>query len=627
MSKIDRRDFINGSLLLFGSSVMPVGSSMGQNSKDPSNSSYPPALNGLRGSHPGSNESAHKKAWTGNNDWGRRNLLDEEYDLVVVGGGISGLASAYFFSQQHGSDKKILIIENHDDFGGHARRNEHIVDGKLILGEGGSESFEYPSGFSNVVLKLLDELGVDMEAFKSAYDRSFFKKHGLEAVTYFNERYFGEDKIVRHPFCDYPGFIEGLLRPKIDINEAVEQVPLNIEGKRQLLKLLMSDPTTLGVEKSQWRRYVREVSYFDYMRDALGVTDPLIHRMARQSIVDYGGVPDVMTINGALEGGALGMNAATWKEVLDDGAYQNYIDRKDGTYAVEEPFIEHYPDGNATIARMLVKKLIPNVGKGDNVEEIILSKFNYHQLDKKNSNVRLRLNSTAINIEHETDASNSDYVYTDYIKNETPYRVKSKNVILACYNMMIPHIVNNLPQDQYQELMKLTKIPLQYSTIGLRNWSAIKEAGIGMAMSPGNMHQAVNMDFPTSMGGYEYTNSPNDPCILHMRCCLQGDTHGAPAIQQFKEARYRMLGKKFSDYEAEIREHLTGMLPKNYFNFDRDVASITVNRWAHGYSYGKVSEIGIRPFGKIAIANSDASGSSLMNRAIEEAWRAVKELS
>ena len=73
--------------------------------------------------------------------------------MVVVGGGISGLASAYFFTQQQGSDKKILIIENHDDFGGHARRNEHVVDGKLILGEGGSESFEYPSGFSNVVLK------------------------------------------------------------------------------------------------------------------------------------------------------------------------------------------------------------------------------------------------------------------------------------------------------------------------------------------------------------------------------------------------------------------------------------------------------------------------------------------
>jgi spermidine dehydrogenase len=147
-----------------------------------------------------------------------------------------------------------------------------------------------------------------------------------------------------------------------------------------------------------------------------------------------------------------------------------------------------------------------------------------------------------------------------------------------------------------------------------------------MAMSPGNIHQAVNMDFPTSMGGYNYTSSPDEPCILHMRCCLQGDTQGAPAIQQFKEARYRMLGMSFNDYEYEIRDHLSGMLPNKYFKFDRDVASITVNRWAHGYSYGNVSKIAIKPFGRITIANSDASGSSLMNRAIEEAWRAVNEI-
>ena len=128
------------------------------------------------------------------------------------------------------------------------------------------------------------------------------------------------------------------------------------------------------------------------------------------------------------------------------------------------------------------------------------------------------------------------------------------------------------------------------------------------------------------MGGYEYTNSPNDPCILHMRCCLQGDTHGAPAIQQFKEARYRMLGKKFSDYEAEIREHLTGMLPKTTLI---SIAMLQVLLLIDGLTviHMEKSEIGIRPFGKIAIANSDASGSSLMNRAIEEAWRAVRELS
>ena len=626
MSKIDRRDFINGSLIALGSTVIPanLGNDFFRASQNTPN--YPPALHGLRGSHPGSNDAAHKKTWQNNAKWSSSEILDEDYDLVVVGGGISGLAAGYFYQQIHGKDKKILILENHDDFGGHARRNEHFVDDKLLLGEGGSESFEYPSGFSKVVLNLLSDLGVDMDAFKTAYDRNFFKKHGLSAVTYFNKRHYGVDKIIKHPFCDYPGFIEGLLRPKISYEEAVSQAPLSEDGKRQLLKLLRSSPSSLGVKKHERRRYVRETLYFDYMRDTLGVVDPLIHRMARQSIVDYGGVPDVMTINGALEGGALGMNGDTWKEVLDDGAYQKYIDRSDGTYAVEQPFIEHYPDGNATIARMLVKKLVPNVGKGEKVEEIILSNFNYDELDKNENNVKLRLKSTAINIEHDSKPNDSSYVYTDYVRENKSYRVRSKNVILACYNMMIPHIVNNLPKDQKRDLSQLTKIPLQYSTIGLRNWRAVKEAGIGMAMSPGNIHQAVNMDFPTSMGGYNYTSSPDEPCILHMRCCLQGDTQGAPAIQQFKAARYRMLGMSFNEYEYEIRDHLCGMLPEKYFNFDRDVASITVNRWAHGYSYGNVSKIAIRPFGRITIANSDASGSSLMNRAIEEAWRSVNEM-
>ena len=150
--------------------------------------------------------------------------------------------------------------------------------------------------------------------------------------------------------------------------------------------------------------------------------------------------------------------------------------------------------------------------------------------------------------------------------------------------------------------------------------------GIGLAMSPGNMHQVVQMDFPVTMGGYEFTKTPNDPCIIQMVSCPTGETVGAPAVEQFREARYRMLGLQFRDYEVEVREHLGGMLPKNMFDFDRDVESISVNRWAHGYSYGNPGAIGRQPFGRITIANSDAVNSSLMDRAIEQAWRAVKEL-
>ena len=192
--------------------------------------------------------------------------------------------------------------------------------------------------------------------------------------------------------------------------------------------------------------------------------------------------------------------------------------------------------------------------------------------------------------------------------------------------MMIPYIVSDLPKKQDAALRRLTKIPLQFTTVGLRNWRAMKEMGIGMAMSPGNIHQAVGMDFPISIGGYEYTKTPDDPCILHMRSCLLGETVGAPQIEQFREARYRMLGLQFRDYELEIREHLGGMLPKDVFDFDRDVASISVNRWAHGYSYRNPGAIGRQPFGRITIANSDSVNSSLLNRAIEQAWRAVREL-
>ncbi|MEC8956593.1 MAG: FAD/NAD(P)-binding protein, partial [Pseudomonadota bacterium] len=127
MSKIARRDFINGALMVAGTSVLPnyASSQIAMAALQPSY--YPPSLNGLRGSHPGSNEQAHARAWNKQTDWGQTSDLKEEYDLVVVGGGISGLAAAYFYQQEHGRGKKILILDNHDDFGGHAKRNEHDV--------------------------------------------------------------------------------------------------------------------------------------------------------------------------------------------------------------------------------------------------------------------------------------------------------------------------------------------------------------------------------------------------------------------------------------------------------------------------------------------------------------------
>ena len=610
LSKIARRDFINGTLMVAGASMLPFKSTSQAVMAALKPEYYPPALTGLRGSHPGSNEHAHSQAWTKQTDWGPTTDLKEEYDLVVVGGGLSGLSAAYFYQQEHGRDKKVLILDNHDDFGGHAKRNEHTMDGVTRISYGGSQSLVQPNHAHEIVRNLLEDIGVDLDRFKTAYDTDFFKRHNLGAVTYFNKRIFGEDRVVQHPYCNYPNYVEGLQGAKLSSKEAAQQAPLSDSGKEQLLRVLNGGLHTLKVPKEELRNYTRTHFYFDYLKDTLGVNDPGVLRMARHSGLDWGSTgTELMSIAAARSCGALGFSPVA---VFDE----------------DNPYIHHFPDGNAGVARALVKWLIPGVARGNNAEELVLAKFNYAELDKSSNTARIRLNSTVVNVEHGDEPRNSSDVSVNYINDNKSYQVKGKGVVMACYNMIIPHIVSGLPEEQSAALKLQGKSPMQYTTVGLRNWRAMKALGIGVAMSPGNMHQAVLMDFPVSMGGYEYTRTPDDPCVIQMISCPYGK-FGEPRREQFREARYRMLGLQFKDYEQEIRSHLSGMFPRELFDFDRDVASISVNRWAHGYSNGGPGDstrIGRQPFGRITIANSDSAPGSDAKTAMMMAHRAVNEL-
>ncbi len=611
MGEITRRDFINGTLMAAGTSMLPFDA-RGQDAMAALDASYyPPARTGLRGSHPGSNDHAHSRAWAGRSDWGPTTKLRETYDLVVVGGGLSGLAAAYFYQQKHGKDAKVLILDNHDDFGGHAKRNEHTIDGDTRITYGGSQTLVEPNHADGVVLDLLEDIGVDLKRFKTAYDTGFFKKHGLGSVTYFNKKVFGEDKVVQHPYCNYPNYVEGLLGARLSNEEAAKQAPLSDRGKQQLLRVLNGGLHTLKVPKGELRNYLDTHSYFDYLKDTLGVDDPGVLRMARHSGLDWASTgTDLMSIAEAKSCGALGFAPVA-------------------VYDEDNPYIHHFPDGNAGVARALVKKLIPDVAEGGNAEELVLARFNYAELDRSSHAVRIRLNSTVVHVEHAGDPKSSGDVFVSYIHDNKSYQVNAKGVVMACYNVMIPHIVAGLPAKQASALKVQVKSPLQYTTVGLKSWRAMKELGIGLAMSPGNMHQAVLMDFPVTMGGYEYTKTPDDPCVIQMISCPYGNTVGAPRLEQFREARYRMLALQFRDYEQEIRSHLSGMLPGDLFDFDRDVASISVNRWAHGYTTGgpgNTTRIGRQPFGRIAIANADSAPGADAKTAMMMGHRAVSEL-
>ena len=572
---------------------------------------YPPALTGLRGSHPGSNVVAHQHAWGGGLKVEQVRQTGEHYDLVVVGAGLSGLAAAVFYRQQHGADKKILILDNHDDFGGHARRNEHVIDGKTLITYGGSQTLVEPRVADPVIRQLFTDTGVDLFRFDTAFDQGFYRRHGLSATTYFDARHFGRDEVVHHPFCNYYNYIEGLPGAAVSDDQAVAAAPLSAEGKAQLLRVLKGGVHLLDVPTNELEDYLYSHNYFDYLKHTLGVNDPGVLRMARHSGIDWSNAgTELLSIGEAQECGALGFAPVA-------------------VYDEEHPYIHHFPDGNAGVARTLVKYLIPNVAEGYNAESLVNAQFDYQQLDLSDEATRLRLESTVIDVHHRGGKDSAEDVAVSYVKGGETFEVSATHVVMACYNVMIPHIVTDLPSHQADALRQQMKSPLIYTTMGLRNWRAFKEQGIGLAMCPGNMHQTLFMDFPVSLGGYEYTQTPHDPCVIQMISCPYSEEVGKPRAEQYKEARYRMLGRQFSDYESEIREHLSGMLSSKHFNFDRDVASLTVNRWAHGYTVagpGDSVAIGRQPHGRITIANSDSAPAADAIEAMRMGYRAVEEL-
>jgi spermidine dehydrogenase len=162
---ITRRDFVNGvGVAVGGTLAAPSWLSAQEVVPNPPGTEeyYPPARTGMRGSHAGSFEVAH--AARDGNAWADAANTGEHYDLVVVGGGLSGLSAAYFFLTSAGPGARVLILDNHDDFGGHAKRNEMTYRGRTLMLNGGTSYLESVRQYSTVARTLLAAIGIDVES-------------------------------------------------------------------------------------------------------------------------------------------------------------------------------------------------------------------------------------------------------------------------------------------------------------------------------------------------------------------------------------------------------------------------------------------------------------------------------
>jgi len=611
---ISRRDFLNGVSVAVGASVLPGTASAQDIGAQDVPGYYPPGLSGLRGSHPGSFEAAHSVR-----DGASFSAEDlgEQYDLVVVGAGISGLSAAYFYQQEMGHDAKILILDNHDDFGGHAKRNEFEIDGKNIIGYGGTMLIEAPSGYPENAKRLIKELGIDTDRFYDYFDQELFASLGLQRGLFFDKETFGADHLA----------VGSMIDP-----EMFAASPLSAEGKADLLRLFKDERHYLDdVPPAKHAAFLANMDYQTYLSERAGMGDEALKVMLSAARGVWAVNIDAYPADAAWSGGYPGFGDLN----LRAESYRRESDH-------EEPNIFHFPDGNATIARLLVRKMIPAVAAGSTMEDVVAARFDYRQLDQPKSPVRVRLNSTVVRAQHANDDL-SKPVTVSYFRDGKVRSVQAAKVVMACYNAIIPHMCPEMSVKQKTALSNCVRAPLVYTNVLIRNWRSFAKLGVSRINCPGGYHSGVTLDYPVSLGGYDFAKTPDDPVVLHLTR-VPGQP-GLSANEQFTAGKRDLLATSFETFERNIRDQLSRILAPGGFDAARDIAGITVNRWPHGYAYGydpesdRVAfepsrwpaekrhwELGSRPFGNISIASTDAASNAMTESAIEEAHRAIKDL-
>ena len=616
--RVTRRDFLNGMALAVAAGVAPSRLL----AAPPPGAPYPPALTGMRGSQPGSWDVAHAMRD------GRRYDLDrvaarETVDLVVVGAGISGLATAWYWRQRR-PQARILILDANIDFGGHALRNEFDVGGRFLLGYGGSEALQSPATlWSDNAKALLVSLGVDISRFESAFDRTLYPSLGLSRGVFFTREAFGVDRLVTgDPMRMVADDIPPDRMNARPIAAFVGDFPVSADAKTKLVEIYTSTRDPLpGRSADEKRAILTGTSYRDWL---------VKHWKLDEKAADafYGRTLDFF---------AVGTDAVSARDAFDTG-YPGFLGAgiarsEEAEKEMDEPYIHHFPDGNASLARLMVRKLVPGVGPGSTMEDIVTSTFDYDRLDRAGSGVRIRLDSTVV------AARNRDGgVDLGYVRDGKLVRVRSGAAILAGYHMMVPYIMPGLPKRQRDAQAANVKAPLVYVKVAVRNWKPWVARGVHEISNPMGFHSRIKLDYPVSMGGYRFARGPDEPIVIHMVHVPVVRGSGIDLRTRLRAARAQLYAMPFETFERNARDELTRILGPGGFDANRDIVAITVNRWGHGYSYSgstlddkegddeKIPALARKRAGRVAFANADANWEPYAHAAIDQGRRAVDEL-
>jgi spermidine dehydrogenase len=529
----------------------------------------------------------------------------ETFDCVVVGGGVSGLSAAVFFQTYASPKLTCLVLENHPMFGGEAKRNEFMVDGQRIMGPQGADHFQVPLPHS-FMARFFELIGLDWREFQ--YQKWNSSAPEIPVGNSFEDARGPIGFFFGSKFGHKPGL--WLIDPW---KKKLQGAPIPAKMRSELLKYNAQQRSGLpfaypGDEKS---RQLDSVTMEHYLMDTYGLSRETIQTFLAEEGGGFGAGPDVVS------------------------AYCIYafdVDR-----SMDEPALS-FPGGNDGIARHMVKRLIPDSIPGPNSPEAVCrNNIDFHALDRPGQPTRIRLGSTTVWVQHEGDPSTSNFVTVAYTRGGKLYRIKARSVVMAGGCWTSKRVIRDLPATHRQAYDQFHRSPCMMANVALRNWRFLYKLGIsGCQWFEGLGSFTAIRKVPT-FSTETKTIGPDSPVVLTLKVLFP--RYGLPLQQQGDWGRAQLLATPFREYERQIRTQLSEMFSASGFDAARDIAGIVLNRWGHayvspqpGFFFGSDEKPPARailraaPFGRIAFANTDLSGTPDHRTAIGEAHRAVGQL-
>ena len=614
---ITRRDFVYGSSILLSSAVVGCGKSTDKKSHSNSDYSFDVSANwygpgGIgdyaksHGNTPELIKTAHEiRSGRFNTEIAYAVDSAEEYDLVVVGGGFSGLSAAYHFNRLNPSGR-VLILDNHPLFGGEAKRNDFNVNGVHISGPQGSNDFGIPSATGGPddyfsALNLPREFNYVEPGGSAAGMRIPIDNY--DYMTW-QEKHF-----------DVGHFFNGAVNPWIkDVwGTGLNSTPWSTEVKDAFTRVRSTEiKDKSGRDTDRWLDSITLKSYYE---EELRLP------------------PEVTSFYDPIMASIIGLGcdaiSAYWGKYFDMPGF-----KKPELY--NEDLLQSFPGGNTGIARHFVKKLNPDAIDGTSFEEVLFGRIAFDQLDREDKPVRMRLNSTAVSIEHTSQVNGNEQVQITYTKNGELNQLKAKAVVMATGGWVNRNVLKDLPSEYHGAYGKFGHSPVLVANVALTNWRFLERLGVSAAIWPEGFGFTCNIRRPMIVDGKSQPLHPNKPIVLTFYTPIFKP--GLERKEQGAVGRAELLSTSFTDYERQIREQMTIMFSAGGFDPAKDIAGIILNRWGHayvnpdlGFMFGADGNIAppdvIRePYGRIAIGHSELRGHQYWSGAAGEGRRAVEAL-